>query len=428
MATKKQKRKKNKMDEREKKTSTYMPIRWNDIVESLKTYRKITGKNDFISQDYVISSTTSFPSHLHGLNLGHYLGKIRHAYRKGKLSTSQINALVEHQIHWEYDSYRFNFICLPALDMFKNIHGHLKVPVQYPSFVVPFEQNWPENLWGVKLGGQVNRWRSEKDTLPLHVVQALDEREFVWNVDEEDFQTITIPALKAYRELKGNLLVPQSFKVPSTDQWPTIMHGYKLGALVSRLRVHRGINSTKDEILDAMDFTWEPTRYQFETVMLPACKMYVQLNGDLNTVPKSYRVPKTQSLYPIECRGYLLGKRLHRWRVFGARPDFLEEIKVLGFIPDPVSFSHQDLTTLLQGLKWFYITAGHKGRVSTHSGTSTCLPQNHLTMPGLKLGELFSRAKKWDETFGFSDADRKKLNVFVVWNPTNDLSINGHLF
>ena len=37
-------------------------------------------------------------------------------------------------------------------------------------------------------------------------------------------------------------------------------------------------------------------------------------------------------------------------------------------------------------------------------------------MPGLPLGELIRRAKKWDEKVGFSDADRKKLKVFASWN------------
>ena len=85
-----------------------------------------------------------------------------------------------------------------------------------PLFVIPTEKTWPEDLWGVKLGRQVSEWRTLKDTLPLYVVQALNERDFVWNVDEYEFRTLVI-ALKTYGELKGNLMVPRSFRFLASD-------------------------------------------------------------------------------------------------------------------------------------------------------------------------------------------------------------------
>ena len=89
---------------------------------------------------------------------------------------------------------------------------------------------------------------------------------------------------------------------------------------------------------------------------------------------------------------------------------------MLGLKPDSISFSSQDLTTLLKALEWFQTTFGYKERVKTYRKGSTCLPNDHPTLPGLALGELFGRAKQWDEKVGFSDADRKKLKVFASWN------------
>ena len=63
-----------------------------------------------------------------------------------------------------------------------------------------------------------------------------------------------MPALKNYKELKGNLLVPVSFRVPATAHWPKSTHGYKLGGAVSRLRCHRGIDSAGDDTLEDMGF------------------------------------------------------------------------------------------------------------------------------------------------------------------------------
>ena len=388
---------------------------WNEMTEGLKTYRNVTGKNDYILSDYEIPSTPNFPPHFHGLKLGRLLDDTRKAYRKQRLTTIQIDSLEQYQMHWDSKLYRLNFLCLPALDMYKSVFGDVRVPVK-PSYVVPSQQPWPEQLWGLKLGSQVSSWRRCKDTLPLQTVASLEKRDFIWDALDYDFHTITVPALKLYGELKGNLLVPYSFCVPAKAQWPTSTHGHTLGHTVFNFRIRKGVDSEKDKVLDAMDFIWDPVRYRFETRMLPACKIYVQQKGDLNTILKSFKVPKTSSLYPVVCHGYSLGDKLHQWRLDGARPDLLDEIKALGFKPDPISFSQRDLKTLFQGLAWFQTTFGFKERVKTYKGMSTCLPDDHPKFPGLFLGQLFHRAKTWDEKIGFSNADRKKLKSFATWN------------
>ena len=88
--------------------------------------------------------------------------------------------------------------------------------------------------------------------------------------------------------------------------------------------------------MEAMGFIWDSLRYGFETRMLPTCKIYVQQNGDLNTILKSFKVPNTPNLYPISCHGYGLGACLYTWRVNGARSDLLDEIKALGFKSGPI--------------------------------------------------------------------------------------------
>ena len=288
---------------------------------------------------------------------------------------------------------------IPGLDTFKSIYKHSRVP---QAFIIPSKKQWPKDLWGVKLGRQVAEWRKNKDTLSSEVVEALNEREFVWNVYEYDFQTITIPALKAYRDLFKNLLAPQSFQVPATSAWPKSTHGCQLGRAVSTLRAHKGIDCTKDKTLDAMKFIWDPIRYRFEKRMLPACQIYVQQNGDLNTMPKRYRVPKVSNIYPIECWGYCLGDKLHRWSLNGSpRQDLLNEIKALGFNPDSMAFSHQDFTKLLEGLECFHTAFGHKERVRTYKKTSTCLPIDHPTLPGLPLGQLFHESRNGMKKLAF---------------------------
>ena len=187
------------------------------MMECLKTFQDTTDSNHFISKAYVIPSIATFPSHLHGIKLGSYLEKARQAYHEDYLTTNQVDTLEKYQIHWEYETYKFEFISLPSLDAFKEKYGHFRVSI-CPFFVIPYERSWPENLWGVKLGNQVQYWQKHKDTWSLKVIQALIKRNFIWNVHKYEFQTISIPALRTYGDLKGNLLVPQSFRVPATSQ------------------------------------------------------------------------------------------------------------------------------------------------------------------------------------------------------------------
>ena len=112
-----------------------MVKRWDEIIESLKTYRTITGKDDFISQSYVIPSSTQFPLHLHGIKLGKLLHGARKAFHKKQLTRVQIQTLEEHQMYWDYEAFQSKQVSLLALDSFKKIKGHVWVPI-IPPFSV----------------------------------------------------------------------------------------------------------------------------------------------------------------------------------------------------------------------------------------------------------------------------------------------------
>jgi hypothetical protein len=122
-----------------------------------------------------------------------------------------------------------------ALETLKSLNGHLIVPY---SFVVPADDNqWPQNLWGMKLG-QVTAG------IRLYGHYAAHEEELVsmgFGFDrqrespEERFP-LTKRAFQRYRELHGHLKIPLSFVVPRDDSWPEEMWEMKLGGLSSRIR------------------------------------------------------------------------------------------------------------------------------------------------------------------------------------------------
>ena len=270
----------------------------------------------------------------------------------------------------------------------------------YPSFYFKEKDDWPTH-------------RRTESELSLHMVQYMKEINYLWTANEADFQNVTFPGVEAFAQIKGHLLVPRSFCIPETAPWPTSTYGYKLGLAVNTLRIHKGINIARDNLLRAIGFVWDPTRFRFEKTMLPACQMYIQEHGGtLMDVPQSFRVSRKATVYPVACRGYYLGKCLYLWRMNGARADLLEELKKLGFHTDPIVFSQQDLSFLLTGLEWFHLFLGYKERIAK----KFCLPSDHPSLPGLPLGQLFFRAKKWNEKVGFLEHELKQLEVFATWN------------
>ena len=176
-------------------------------------------------------SIATFSSHLHGIKLGSFLKKAREAYHANHLTSFQMNALEQYHIHWDYESYRLHFLTLPSLDNFEKIYNNVRVP---QAFIVPsINTTWPKDCgeWNWEFNliiGDLKRIPCHYSddrigpiaiglvSLLLHVVRALNERAFAWDIFEEDFRTIVI-ALKTFGELKGNLLVPQSFQVPATS-------------------------------------------------------------------------------------------------------------------------------------------------------------------------------------------------------------------
>merc|ERR1711871_1042305 len=84
----------------------------------------------------------------------------------------------------------------------------------------------------------------EKNEL-VHRLPAREEKlnrlGFVWEetgralFSKKRFEMV-YQALLTYKDLKGDLLVPQAFVVPSEEPWPEFTWGLKLGARVNAIR------------------------------------------------------------------------------------------------------------------------------------------------------------------------------------------------
>lgn len=139
--------------------------------------------------------------------------------------------------------------------------GPLSVP---PSFVVPDCEPWPENTRGLPLGKKLSTIRSKaflasnpgaKEKLKAIGLQ-LDGKVAA---NDARFQMV-YDALKRYKEIYGDLLVPQPFVVPENSQeWPENTWGLRLGARVNAIRSQGtfvSANPERKELLNDLGFVW----------------------------------------------------------------------------------------------------------------------------------------------------------------------------
>lgn len=215
-------------------------------------------------------------------------------------------------------------LLVPALQTFQRLHGHFAVPLR---FTVPStDQQWSEELQGLKLGTTISRFlkacasankpsrrRSLDDVCAqlraLGLPDVEDWKRFLWD-------QVTVPAMQTYRSMHGDLLMPVSFTVPEgKDAWPRSTWGYKLGYWTSELRRNKDrLLQYQVEDLEALDFSWNAREARWNRYFIPAMQRYQELHGSSSQVPQSFVVPDDDPDWPPELGGYRLGQKVNNLR------------------------------------------------------------------------------------------------------------------
>lgn len=140
--------------------------------------------------------------------------------------------------------------------------GSLIVP---PNFIVPNYSPWPEATRGMPLGKKIPSVRTKAY---LKANPGATEKlkkigfEFDGKVAANDARYNAVyDALIRYKELNGDLLVPQPFIVPEdSPDWPEEAWGLRLGARVNAIRSQGTFvknNPSRKDQLDDIGFEWE---------------------------------------------------------------------------------------------------------------------------------------------------------------------------
>lgn len=147
-------------------------------------------------------------------------------------------------------------------------------------------------LYAVKKSAKSSKEKVEEG-LDIEEDEYNDEEEPPDRVILDDFDQI-IQALNLFKEIYGDLDIPSRFEVPAEDQWPTSLHGLRLGPRLKRLLASRkflegypdrvnelrsfGLKSEVNSLIDEWDLL-------YETLLV-----YKEQFGDLR-IPNKYIVP-----------------------------------------------------------------------------------------------------------------------------------------
>lgn len=140
--------------------------------------------------------------------------------------------------------------------------GLLDVPANY---VVPDCEPWPDSTRGLPLGKIIPAVRTKSYYKQHPEAEAkLNSLGFQPDVttaaNDLRYQRV-YNALVKYKELYGDLLVPQPFTVPESEDWPEDTRGLRLGARVNAIRSQGTFvksNPARRDQLDELGFVWEP--------------------------------------------------------------------------------------------------------------------------------------------------------------------------
>ena len=207
-----------------------------------------------------------------------------------------------------------------AMLQFYQMYGTFHPP---NSWVVPWDDEWPEELWGYALGQTVNsirgghsyiKKREELEGMGFSYVSHLQpkyEREYNYAYVRE--------ALVRYHQQKGHMR-PRLDEACEGDEWPENFKGFRLGTLVPHIRAGRIWKDMRPD-LESIGFLFPSgagcyadrdwAKYDFPFVKRVLIH-YSGLHGNLR-IQRAFVVPATTA-WPYDMHGVELGKLVEKIR------------------------------------------------------------------------------------------------------------------
>lgn len=247
---------------------------WTAIILAMRHYKGEYGTLRVPSK-FVVPDTDEWPRLTRGLKLGVRVAAIRSAGRYVKDHPERKQELDDLEFEWRLREMSITNGQVSSAELFEQICDALAIYKEHvdkdlsinPTFVVPSQNPWPEHLWKLQLGSMVVSIRDKDPIVAEHPdrEERLNKMGFVWEesgralFSKKRFEMVFATLVK-YKEVYGDLFVPQAFCVPSEAPWPESSWGLKLGARVNAIRSQGTLVANapeRRELLDQLGFTWE---------------------------------------------------------------------------------------------------------------------------------------------------------------------------
>ncbi|CAK4073167.1 unnamed protein product [Aphanomyces euteiches] len=264
--------------------------------------QKAHNRYQIVPCKFKVPHADPWPTRLRGSTLN--FTAFRYAYKRQKLHPDVVAAMDAIGFVWDAPQRKWT-IQLACLHTYKQIHGDTNVP---RAFVVPSQSSeWPEALWGLKVGVMVNDIRKSVATLAADKKAELDALGFVWNAHDVNWAK-QLAALTTYRRLYGHTNVPRFFVVPQEQEpWPQDTWGMKLGFVVHNIRTKvSGMAAERKAQLQAVGFQWDGREFMWRYYLL-AFHAFKEQFGHLN-VDAAFAVPMHNHAWPVEVWAMKLGQ------------------------------------------------------------------------------------------------------------------------
>ena len=332
---------------------------------ALQSYKEKHG-NVFVPKDFIIpSDNIEWPRQTWGLKLG----KLN---RKILFGTKYLTEKKElRYLGYDYSSQRLvrsngvKFVKV-AIERYFQLFGDVHVPT---LFKVPDENpEWPESVWGMKLGLIVEAMSLDKTTKGVlkGLLKELQSMGYnfskVANYSKPRLysEELVKAAILRYHEINGNLTMTKHYCIEDESiEYPKEMWKMPLGHIVHRMRIKGDREKLKEELenMGIMLTRAEIGVYGYSTVLL-ALQTYKSIYGHIS-IKNSFVIPKNDQKWPEKLWGIKLGFWMTEMKCGGMYTVHRENFIKMGVDYQDGIDSNIYHMTVMKALKRFKQLKGH---------------------------------------------------------------------
>ncbi|RKZ83353.1 MAG: hypothetical protein DRR19_19260 [Candidatus Parabeggiatoa sp. nov. 1] len=334
---------------------------WDEMYEKLIEYKNIHGNCNVPNKYY------------ENPQLGIWVGDLRKAKKRGKLSQERIDKLNKICFVWDLlaQAWEDNFT---ALIEFKKIYGHCNVP-----------NRWDKNP---KLGIWVQRQRqnNKKGEISKERIERLNKLEFVWEPLDTTWDEMFIALIK-YKDENGHCNVQQrDLNNKQLGKWVHTQRKTKKDGKLSQERIEK---------LEKLGFYWNILETDWNEMYQKVIE-YKNLYGNCNVPYRWSKVPKLGI--------WVTGQRNTR-KIGKLSKERIEKLNRIGFIWNPSEMFEEIWEEMFETLVKYKNKYGHCN-----------VPQNYSDLP--KLAIWVNRQRQAKKKGMLSQEQIDKLNkISFIWNP-----------